>query len=166
MSTAAYTADDAALLPSLAPLLAIDQNHRIAAAPRRLAMPDGRECLVQWQSDADGSNWSLVLHARPQAVRDTETPLARLALHLPEGDQQPSIFWEGPDDAFRAWTAAQLPAIAQDIACHQAADLAQAQARAGVSAGIARKLSGLLPHVVVLGGLAAFAYMFGVVNIH
>jgi hypothetical protein len=121
---------------------------------------------VQWQSDADCSAWSLVLHARPQAVRDTETPLARLALHLPGGDKQPSVFWEGADDSFRAWVPAHLPAIAQDIASHQPADLAQAQARAGVSENIARKLSELLPHVVVLAGLAAFAYMFGVVNIH
>jgi len=166
MNTVANRTEDAALLAALAPLRAIDQNHRLAAAPRRLAMPDGRECLVQWQSDADGSDWSLVLHARPQAVRDTETPLARLALHLPEDDQQPLVFWEGADDAFRAWVPAQLPAIALDITSHQAADLAQAQVRAGVSASIARKLSGLLPHVVVLVGLAAFAYMFGVVNIN
>ena len=129
-------------------------------------MDDGRECLVQWQPDAEGGDWSLVLHARPLDVNDTETAIARLALHLPEDGQPPSAHWEAAEDAFRAWAKAQLPAIAAEIAGCQPADLAAAQARAGISANAIRKLSELLPHVVVLGGFAVFAYMFGVVHIN
>jgi|GEM_PF-4643508 len=167
MPAADNPAPDAALINALAPLQAIDPNERIAAAPMRLPLDAARECLVIWQPDSDGGAWSLVVYARPVATADTATPVARLALHLPaKADETPSVFWEGADDAFRAWALAQLPGIAHDLAKRQPADLAAVRRRAGVQTNAIRKLSGLLPHAVVLAGLAVFAYMFGVVNIH
>jgi len=138
----------------------------VTAPPRRLPIGDGRECLVQWQPDSEGGDWSLVLHARSPDATDIETQVARLALHLPEGEQPPSIYWEGADEAFRGWAAASLPAIARDIADRQASELEAVRLRAGLTANLTRKLGELLPHVVVLGGLAVFAYMFGVVHVN
>ncbi len=165
MSTAADSADEAALTEAMAPLLAIDPAQRIATPPQRLPLPDGRECLVQWQADSDGGDWSLVLHARAVDVTDTATPLARLALHLRDAEPASAVFWENADQAFREWVPAHLPGIVRQIAGDQAAEFAAVRQRAGLAGNVVGKLSGLLPHVVVLGGLAAFAYMFGIVHI-
>lgn len=166
MNTAPASPDEPALAEAMAPLRAIPAASRVTAPPRRLPMADGRECLVQWQPDSEGGDWSLVLHARSPDATDIETPLARLALHLREGAKPPSIYWEGADEAFRGWVAENLPAIARDVAARQAAELEAVRLRAGITANLARKLGELLPHVVVLGGLAVFAYMFGIVHIN
>ena len=166
MSISAEGLDETAVSAAMAPLLALEPAQRVAAPPQRLPLPDGRECLVQWQPDSDGGSWSLVLHARPVAVTDSETPSARLALHLSDAEPALAVFWENADPVFRDWVLANLPMIARQIAGGQPAELATVQQRAGLSGNVVGKLSGLLPHVVVLGGLAVFAYMFGVVHIH
>lgn len=170
MTTAAAYPHDADLAKAVAPLGAIDPAERVATPPLRLPLDQGRECLVQWQPDSEGGTWSLLLHARPVDPSDTGSPVARLALHLtnPTGEPSadaPSVYWEHADDAFRAWAAARLPVIAADIAARQPEELAALRARSGVGGTVPRKLSGLLPHLVVLGGLAVFAYMFGIVHI-
>jgi hypothetical protein len=155
---------DAELLSALMPLSAIDPSERVAAPPQRLLLDDGRECLVLWRPDSAGGDWSLVLYGRTLDVADTSTAVARLAVHVPS-DGAPAIYWEDADDAFRDWVASQFPPIVQGLAQNQASELASVRQRAGVSDGIAKKLGEMLPHFVVLGGMLAFAYMFGIVHI-
>ena len=159
-------ANDEALLQALAPLAAIDPSDRIAAPPRRLPLSDGRECLVLWHADAAGADWTLTLIARPDDPADRESPLTRLALHLPTSEGEPSAAWEGEDADFRAWLGQHLPGIAQDLAAAQPTVRSTTIERAGLSNTRAQKLGELLPHLVLLGALAAFVYMFGVVHIH
>ncbi|MCA8930305.1 MAG: hypothetical protein KDC18_19775 [Alphaproteobacteria bacterium] len=166
MTSPSASPSDPALLAALAPLGAIDPADRAIAPPHRRPLDERRECLVIWQPDSEGGDWSLVVYARPVDPTDTATPVARLALHLPASQDRASVHWEDADPAFRAWAAAELPAIARDLAAGQPAELARLRARARINTNVAGKLSGLLPHAVVLGGLAAFAYMFGIVNIH
>ena len=166
MNAVAASADDTALMEAMAPLRAIAPDSRIAAPPQRLAMDDGRECLVQWRAEWEGGEWALVLHARSPDPLDLDTQPARLALHLPEGGEAPSVYWERADEVFRQWAIAHVPAIAREIADAQPGELATVRKRARLSAGAARKLGELLPHAVVLGGMAVFAYMFGVVHIN
>jgi hypothetical protein len=155
---------DAELLSALKPLSAIDPSERVAAPPQRLPLADGRECLVLWRPDSAGGDWSLVLHGRTPDIADTSQAVARLAVHMPS-EGAPAVFWEDADDAFRDWIASQFATIVQSLAQRQPSELASVRQRAGLSNSLARKLGEMLPHMVALGGLVAFAYMFGIVHI-
>ncbi len=165
MTDRAAFPSDASLIAATAPLRSIDASDRIAAPPSRRPMGDGRECLVLWRPESMDDDWSLVLYGRPSDASDTQTPVARLALHLPSNGSDPSVYWEDADPTFRAWVEANLGDISQSIAGQQPQHLAAARQQAGLSTNLAQKLGELIPHVVVLGGLTAFAYMFGVVHI-
>jgi hypothetical protein len=159
------TADlDTVLLAAIRPLADVDPSDRVAAPPQRLPMSETRECQVIWQADSVGGEWSLVLHARSPDVRDQDMLIARCAVHLPL-DGLPSIHWEDADSQFCAFVANHFSAIVCDLADRQPAELAVVRSRAGLSDRSARKLGAFIPHLVALGGLAAFAYMFGIVHI-
>jgi hypothetical protein len=85
-------------------------------------------------------------------------------VHMPS-EGAPAVFWEDADDAFRDWIASQFATIVQSLAQRQPSELASVRQRAGLSNSLARKLGEMLPHMVALGGLVAFAYMFGIVHI-
>lgn len=144
----------------------IDSTERIAAAPRRMAMDAGRECLVVWQPDSVGGDWTLTLTERATDPEVREAPAARLALHLPHDDRPVTSHWEGESQSFQPWLREHLPGVIADIAADQPAIRAATIARAGLTETRAKKLGELLPHVVVVAAIVAFVYMFGVVHIH
>lgn len=162
-STASPT--EASLIAAVEPLRAIGADDRVAASPSRVPMSDGRECLVLWRPNSTNGDWSLVLYARSPNPAEHRALVARLAVHLPAGNKSPAVFWEDADPEFRQWADANLPEIAREIAHEQPQQLAVVRQRAGLSDSLAKKFGEIIPHLVVLGGLAGFAYMFGIVHI-
>ena len=155
---------NARLIAAIEPLAAIDPSDRVIAPPQRVTLSEGRECLVLWQPDSVGGDWSVVLHARPADLHDAVTPIGRLAVYLPT-DGAATVFWENADREFRAFAADRFASIVQDLAARQSIEAANVRKRAGLSSSAARKMGAYIPHLVVLGGLAAFAYMFGIVHV-
>ncbi len=155
---------NARLIAAIEPLAAIDPSDRVIAPPQRVTLSEGRECLVLWQPDSVGGDWSVVLHARPADPQDAVTPVGRLAVHMPS-DGAAAVYWEDADREFREFVADRFASIVEELAARQSVELANVRNRAGLSSNIARGMGSYIPHLVVLGGLAAFAYMFGIVHI-
>jgi hypothetical protein len=152
---------------ALNPLLALTPADCVALPAQRLPAGEGRECLVQWRAADRYSHerWLLTMTERP-AVGSTDTaPPQSLEVNIDLNQRQTDLRWHNADPSFTARMQRQADRIASTTAA-QMADARQALHQlSGVDKIRQHWALAYLPHVVIIVGLTAFAYMFSIVHI-
>lgn len=149
---------------SLVPLSTLPPELCIPLPPRRIPLADGMECLVKWRPGSTAGLWRLNLIKRPESLDDTKSGAQIFQTNIDLTNQTISIDRTGDDISFFNWIEERLADIAGEIRSRQEQERPALLARAQVSS---RKTSikDFIPHIVILVALAAFAYMFAIVNI-
>lgn len=159
-----------ALQGALAALTALEPRDCVPLPPRRIPLPDGRECLVQWQPGDGPGRWRLSLTERSARPDDRSSPVSIFSARIDLSARKASVEWENvaSDDTgrnFAQWIESNLSRIVSEVVAAQVGARtpflrrARAKGHAGVS------LLDFVPHVVIVVALAAFVYMFGVIHV-
>jgi hypothetical protein len=162
------TGEDPALTRALAPLVALDPTEVVPLPPRRIPLPGGRECLIEWRQEPQSDRWKLELIARPVATDDRDTAIASFAASIALGARTACTEWHGAEPAFADWVNANLGHVVAETVAALPTERIALRNRAGIRGRADGKTSvaDFMPHMLIAGALVAFVYMFIVVNLN
>lgn len=149
---------------SLAPLSTLPPELCVPLPPRRMPLGNGLECLVQWRPGGSAGKWRLNLTKRSASPDDPSPDVQTFQANIDLSNQVISIDRTGEDVSFFTWIDERLADIAAETRSRQEQERPAVLARARVSSRT-MSLKDFIPHIVILLALAAFVYMFAVVNI-
>ena len=155
---------DAAYVAPLRSLASMAASDCVPLPPRRVAMEDGYECLIEWRPARHPDQWRLDLTKRATSVDDRESPVQKFGAAISLGESAPAVSWEGSDTGFAEWLKTALPEIVAETERLQSVEQGKIKARAQIGrSGLS--VRDFIPHIVIVIALAAFAYMFAIVHI-